>query len=257
MISCKHTVGTRECSESGHLGDLFWSLCYLKTLNDSITLHVDCLDDINYEQLKRVLMLQPYITSVCQYDTQQIDIDLDDCRRCDTSMRLLDSYFDMNNNPRPDRNITWLTSIESESQGIMLYRNCRYRNPAFDWKYYITKNRIDLNECFFVGKHHEYIQFLIECKIKPSELKWHQTDTLYELYEAVCGAEQVICNAGLPYVIAAGLGKCVVLENSNRLNSPFLMLQDVTDRPINMHNVLNRNDSIYYQSYNQKNITTV
>ena len=254
MITCRHVVCNTECSEFGHLGDLFWSLCFMKHLNQPIELFLECRDGINFEQVKRVLILQSYIDRVVPHSNLGVDYDLTDSNRCDTSVCLLDSYFDTYNVQRPDHRVGWLADTSTEKHGTMIYRYTRYRNPNFDWAYYIRNESIDLNDCFFVGKHHEYIQFLIAAKLRPSELVWQKTNTLMDLYNTICGAKNVICNAGLPYVIAAGLGTRVVLENSNRANSPFLMLIDDEERPINVHNVMNRDSSIYYQTYNPKRI---
>ena len=241
-----------------HVGDLIWSLSYIKHHNNKSCVLLNC-NVILFEKVKCLLMTQSYIENVEKFANQPFDVDLDLAIRKEQHTSLLDVYY-MISNDKPDQS-AWLTCdvtdcIPSDKPNI-IYRNTNYRNRLFDWKYFIERENINLDKCCFIGSEHEYIQFLMEIKKPRSALHWHKTDTLIDLLQTLNSADHLYCSAGLPLVIALGLGKCMTIENGARYNNIKLDKREYTQLPINMHNVISRDNCIYYEQYNRNTIETV
>jgi hypothetical protein len=238
---------------------LFWSLSYVKSFNDDATIYLKCSDE-QYNAVYDLLISQPYIANVCKYTNQSIDVDLDHAMRKDQDKPLLECYYSIDDT-EPNHE-PWLycndTITLPDNVTSLIYRNTNYRNRLFDWKYFIHKENIDLSRCCFVGSEHEYIQFTLNVHVPRTRLKWFKTETLTHLLAAINTADHFYCHAGLPLVLAHGLGKNMTIENGARMNNmPITFTQNYLDLPINMHNVLKRDNCVYYEQYNRNTIETV
>ena len=242
MISCKHSAYTGDVSHFGdqpHSGDVIWSLACIRELQKPVTYYLNCETEELYNQLKPIVDRQDYIHSTLNYNGQPVDFDLDhEVRRTDLRTCLCD-VFTLSANHEND----WLCTPDDVEGYDVLYRNTRYRNDLFDWEKFV-KDNITLSNCVFIGKYHEYISFIRAAKILPRKLKWLETQNIIELYDAVSHCNTFYGTGGLPYVLACGMGKPVVLE---------VELDPYTSAPI-MHNVMNRMNDTHYIAYNDTNI---
>ena len=262
MKKFKHTIGEPN-ENSAHVGDLVWSMSYIRSHECDAAIYLICSDKL-FESVYDFLVNQPYICTVDRYTPgQDIDIDLDIAKRKNTDMSLLDIYYqitDDQSNHEP-----WLycnnTIQLPHNRTNLIYRNTSYRNRFFDWKYFIQNENIDITSCCFIGAEHEYIQFILTVGVTRSNLPYYQTETLTDLLVTINSAEHFYTHAGLPLVLAHGLGVNMTVENASRLNMNRgicnMSEPDYMSLPINYHNVLNRTNCTYYEQYNGNTIETI
>jgi hypothetical protein len=260
MIKFKHTI-CRPYSQihHAHVGDLMWSLSYCKSFNDDIILYLKCDNEL-FDNVHDILNHQPYIARVEQYGGQEVDVDLDLATRKNQDSSLLDIYYKISNDePNHDPWLFCDTKISfPDNRTNLIYRNTNYRNRLFDWKYFIEREEIDLTRCCFVGAEHEYIQFIMLIGIPRSRLPWLKTSSLLDLLTAINSADHFYTHAGLPLVLSHGLGIDMTVENGGRMNNmPLSYKQDYMTLPINLHNVLDRQNVTYYEQYNRNMIEVI
>lgn len=259
MIRFKHTICRPYTNKPyAHTGDLMYSLSYIKSFGTSAELALVCEDSL-YNEVRDLIMHQPYIEDVVKYKDQKIDIDLDRSVKKEQELPLLDGYYRITGdvvNHDPWLTCSYETTVPEGSYNL-IYRNTNYRNRLFDWKYFVEQN-VDLSTCYFVGSDHEYTQFLMNIRVPPRLLKRYKTHTLTRLLSVINKCEHFYCSAGLPLVLAHGLGTNMTAENGARMpNSGHLSLAEYMSQPINKHIVLNRENCIYYEQYNGNKIETV
>jgi hypothetical protein len=261
MIKFKHTICKPYSNEHhAHVGDLLWSLSYIKSHNCDAAIYLVC-DDTLFDKVCDLLLYQPYIHIVDKYKPgQKIDVDLDLATRKTQDTSLLDVYYRITEDQ--PKHEPWLFCNErvqlTGGRNNLIYRNTNYRNRLFDWKYFVENENIDIADCCFVGAEHEYIQFILTIGVTRSKLPHHKTDTLMDLLITINSAEHFYTHAGLPLVLAHGLGVDMTVENGARLNNiPTSYKQDYMLLPINYHNVLSRDNCTYYEQYNRNMIEVI
>ena len=94
--------------------------------------------------------------------------------------------------------------------------------------------------------------------VPRSKLPWVKTPSLLELLTVINSADHFYTHAGLPLVLAHGLGVDMTVENGGRMNNmPLSYKQDYMTLPVNLHNVLNRSNCTYYEQYNRNTVETI
>jgi len=195
---------------SGGLGDIIYSLPTVKALGGGVLYlpeyskyppYPKC-----YDNLKRLLLKQPYITAVKRYINQPIDYNLDLFRQQPLAGRrhLIKRHLDAFECCVDNWQDPWLNMPESKFNGSIVHITPRWRdNSKVNWHKIIDE--IEGN-VYCIGMVEEFKA------INHKKLQYLQTNNLFYLAEAISGAKAVYCNQNVSLAIAQGLGKTYFLE---------------------------------------------
>ena len=102
----------------------------------------------------------------------------------------------------------WITCEPKKIAKVVLARNLRYQGNHAFWEHIEEK---DLLDAVFVGS---LMEFNIFKTIFPhhKHVKFFPTPTIDDLAGVLQGAEQVICNQGLPHALAEAMKKPLICE---------------------------------------------
>ena len=212
---------TKTFKHSGDLGDIIFSLPTVKALgggvlyldpeggkSEPLVQHCDYGDQTKLrakqiENIKPLLLLQPYIKDVLYWKGEKVDYNLDLFRTKLTFGNLADSHLAAFNLPITLRNEPWLTTKAKtiENKPILISRSTRYHGNHGFWVG--LKNNPELmKNAVFVGlqKEHEIFNYTFDCNIDFVDIP-----SIVELAEYINGSKLFICNQGSPHTIAEGL----------------------------------------------------
>lgn len=230
-IEESHNVkDTIKMSHSGDLGDIIYSLPFLKSFSKKIDLYItnnvvvrEKFDIKKFESLKSLLSRLNYINSI-NYNISdvEIDYDLDLFRTVESKfihsvenykfflkMSLSEQYaFCFNKQINLDEK--WIDLKEKiiiDSKPIIISRTSRYQNDNFPWEkiYNVYKNMM-----VFVGTKKEHKNFVNEIGC----VDFYETNDLYSLAMVINGSSLFIGNQSCPYSIAEAMKKNTIQETS-------------------------------------------
>ena len=227
-------------SHSGSLGDLIYSLVipkhfgagdfYVKLRSIDYTtqkygyapqhvseFHKRRMTDDDFNMLKPLLEVQPYISKVIATDDPEIEVNYDLDRFRGVMWRTftgnyLEAYYKTFRIPYTRDNIIapWLTVTPMRIADLVITRTFRYRNPASvaTWKRY-TEIPGFSEAAVFVGLPEEHADFEDTFKI---EVPHYRCSDFLQMARVIAGCDFFIGNQTFAYSLAQGLGKATALE---------------------------------------------
>lgn len=215
---------------SGGRGDLVYALPALKWLaeqrHDKILL---CLAETapfvtermtpeKWVDMVALLVAQPYIGDVMNYDGGPVDVNMDDFRLnlfsrhrkpgSGSIRRLSDWQRDIVGAPMSCQDSPWLTVTPRHHARFVVNRTKRYNNPEFPWTRIGAAIAAADGLAVFVGTEEEHAAYVSIARWIPH----YQTMTLLDAAEVIAGADCFIGNQSVCYAIAEGLKKPALLE---------------------------------------------
>lgn len=225
-----NNTDTIKVSHSGDLGDIIYSLPFLKSFSKKIDLYItntvsvrEKFDLNKFESLKSLLSKVNYINSInYNINCEKIDYNLDLFRtvesrftqsvenyKCFLKMSLCEQYaFYFNKQINVcEKWIDLKEKIIINSKPIIISRTTRYQNHDFPWK---KIHEVYKDMMIFVGTKKEHKQFINEI----GNIDYYETNNLYNLAMIINGSLIFIGNQSCPYSIAEAMKKNTIQETS-------------------------------------------
>jgi hypothetical protein len=225
---------------SGTFGDLIYSLHIVKKLGggqfqvgienlelclakygyniDQVdTQHRGRITTQDFEHLAPLLERQSYITGTCTWHPgdAEPDVDLDRYRAVlyrTFEGNILQAYHQAFDMPflMSDYDAPWLEADPRTVKPIVITRSSRYRPADGEegWRNIIETGMLTDN-AVFVGLEKEHRDFT---KTFGIDVEYYKAQDFLDLANVIAGADLVVCNQGLTYSLAIGLGRPTVLE---------------------------------------------
>jgi len=182
--------------------------------------HYFCFTEEQYDFIKPLLQVQPYIMMVDKWypsNPTPVDVDLDEFRTLLFKRfegNYLEAFYKTHNVAYTDQDVhgfRWLTvNKKQEIAPIVVCRTPRYNDPNghIHHKELAEKGNFD-KQAIFIGteQEHKAYQEVIGMKIQHHKIK----DAL-EFAEVVDGSTMFISNQTFGFSLAMGLGKNAILE---------------------------------------------
>jgi hypothetical protein len=230
---------SRQFFHSGDLGDIIYALPAIKALGGG-TLFIGPTDLWQtrqkltakiVENLKPLLLLQPYINDVVYTDTKPVDaLDLNRFREYliaegefmqggKRRLNLAEAHLYVTKLPLEKCSQAWLTvdrADKAKDRPIVFARTARWRNDDFPWAKIMNK----LGKwAVFVGTSEEHCDFTNHFGYIPHA----ETPTVLDLARLVYGAYLFVGNQSLPYAIREAVKGTSVIESwANAPNCLFM-----------------------------------
>jgi len=228
-------------AHSGSLGDLIYSLVipkhfgpgdfYVKLRSIDHTtqkygyapqhvseFHLRRMTNEDFDMLKPLLAVQPYVSQVIATDNPEfvVDYDLDKFRGVMWRSfvgNYLEGYYKTFNVPYTPQDITspWLTVARPKQvASVVITRTFRYRNPVSvaTWRRY-TEIPGFSEAAVFVGLPEEHADFEETFKLKVPHFKCRD---FLQMAQVIAGCDLFIGNQTFAYSLAQGLGKATAME---------------------------------------------
>lgn len=230
---------TKTFKHSGDLGDIIFSLPTVKALgggvlyldpeggkSEPLVQHCDYGDQTKLrakqiENIKPLLLLQPYIKDVVYWKGEKVDYNLDLFRsKVVQGKNLADFHLDAFNLPNSLRDEKWLIvdkNISVQHRPFLICRSLRYHSNHSAWVGIRNNNDI-MNNSFFIGhpKEHEAFEWIFDTKIPYIE-----TPNLLDAARLLGGCARYIGNQNVIHAIAEGLKIPTHVELYIRFPSPY------------------------------------
>lgn len=213
-------------SHSGDLGDIIYSIPFIKNLNKPVNYYItilteksyprECFNEKKFYSLKSILEKVNCINDVIfgLPKTVTVDYNLDQHRELESTfikndINLYKKFTEMNicelYDNRFDKNSDFINpwivlkeKIVIENKDIVVSRSHRYNNGNFPWQkiYDIYKSRM-----IFVGTEFEHQTF----EWNFGKVDYYKTHNLYELAMIINGSKLFIGNQSCPYSLAESM----------------------------------------------------
>lgn len=206
---------------AGQLGDMVFALAAIKRLGGgALYVHPKlygcaALDNKPHAAILPLLRSQPYVSSIRMWKGEPVDYDLRDfpnhaLNPNNTVRNLVDCHMGACQLPDTDHSQPWLIvkPRKLHEKQVIISRSALYINPRFDWHSILRHHR---KRAIFLGLPKEYARFKNKF---GADINFEPTENLYEVAELVAGADLFIGNQCVPFAIAEGLKKPVILEAS-------------------------------------------
>jgi hypothetical protein len=213
-------------SHSGDLGDIIYSIPFVKNLNKPIDYYItvpfekvyprECFDEKKFNSLKSILEKVDCINNVIFGIPKNVTIDynLDQHRELEktfikndvslyktfTEMSICELY-DYRFNRHSDLMSPWIVLKEKiiiENKDIVISRSHRYNNNNFPWQEIYNQYN---SKMIFVGTEFEHQTFVS----KFGKVDYYKTYNLYELAMIINGSKLFIGNQSCPYSLAESM----------------------------------------------------
>ena len=202
---------------SGKLGDIIYSLPTIRALGGgTLLLHENpAIGDRLTSDLRRsiaeLLRMQPYITSVEDYQDQMDFVDLDVFRRRPLTENLAEQHlcvtFELDPTEKDTRWL-WVDRAElSSGKPVLFHRSLNLHNPLFPWTE-VCRKYGDL--AVFVGTPGEHKRFVADF----GDIEYQPTETLADLARLIAGCQLFVGNQSCPYAIAEAMKVNTIQETS-------------------------------------------
>lgn len=227
-------------SHSGKLGDIIWSLPFIRFLGGgNLYLKINQYDQGSNEikltqetadSILSLLRCQPYLNDVQIYNGESIDYDLDKFRTkiFQVKTSIAGSFFhafDLGHiDFEHELDIPWL-EVEPDLQfknKIVISRTSRYLtgNPEVNPFYIFLRDRNISRHGVFLGTEKEHRKFQ---ELHDISIEWHQTETVLEAARIIAASKFYVGNENLINAINESLKKTSFLENQKNFASHFCL----------------------------------
>ena len=214
-----------KCSAS--CGDIVYSLIAVKQLskkhNAKVTYYIHHNDghyskhrSVNtYEQLKRLLEYQDYISECLPYTGGQLDYDLDKFRRVPLPFATTPLPWKFLDAVGLERfhgwDAPWLKPMQTHffHGKKVLNVTTRYQNYSVDFR-----TLCNVKDTIFIGLENEHKRY-------PEFEAWVHND-LYDIATTLAGAKALYCNQSVLLTLAQGLGITSYLAKDNKFNNTLV-----------------------------------
>jgi hypothetical protein len=205
-------------SHSGKLGDILFSLCFIKAMGGGkLYIHLgQYIGEEEYQFIEPLISAQPYITGVERWTNQHMDYNLDNFRHVMNSTHTrttCESFFVAFDKPVPENFNTepWLEVPQETNSGKIIVNRVErglhgrdVYNPEF-----LNLVKENQDKCCFVGMVSEYESFK---NIFNLDIEHIKVENALEMAKVIKSSEKCIMNHSMPLVIAEGLKKTIYLE---------------------------------------------
>jgi hypothetical protein len=211
---------------SGDMGDIILSLPAIRALGGGI-LYLDPsggenepmvhltgikktkLNPKSIERLRPLLARLPYISEVRLWNGETVDANLDTFRQHLRFNNVSDSHLTAFGLPVTERDRAWIDITDPQVNPrfpIIISRSVRYQGNHGFWESELPKFA---DRCAFVGfaKDHEIFEYTFGIKVHF----WDAPDVI-SLAQVIAGAQQLICNQGLPHTLGEAMRKNLICE---------------------------------------------
>lgn len=246
-IGIAKSLYTQKFHHSGDLGDIIYSLPFIKALGGGVLILSSDYHDMEIrspmtlpkaEMINSLLMGQEYIFDVrcTPSKPSDIDVDLNQFRkifidwgnqkftedevviiRKKTLTQLYREMLNPNVSPDFDKN-KWLhykEKIVIDDKPIIINKTERYPREGFPWSKLVNEYG---KKMLFVGSQHEYNLFIK----KYGYVDFYPTKSYLTLAHVINGAKLFIGNQSFPYSLAEGM-KINTLQETNNTIAPNCM----------------------------------
>ena len=205
----------KSFKHSGARGDLIYSLPALRALGGG-SLYVNRKNDSFFESkvsdeelsgISEFMSTQSYVKEVLDWEGRDVDIDLDQFRKMETSHHLLSETYLHKFGVSFDLSKPWIETdkiVANNRAEIVVSRTPRYHAP-FDWAELIPW----LDRSVFIGSQSEHVEF---CNKTGFQIRHEVTKTWLELVRIILGSKLFIGNQSFAYSLAEGMKHPRILE---------------------------------------------
>jgi len=167
--------------------------------------------EYQYDFIKPLLCIQPYITSVSKWAGEDVDVNLNGFRKlllqhhclnlCEAHLRLVDKNDIKQYDP-------WLFSEKHDKGYLVIARSLINHGSDLFWR---CNHRYIAKHGLFVGTKLEHE---VMCEILGEQVAYTQTDDALALAQIIASGREMWANDSMPMAVCVGLGGDFVQERN-------------------------------------------